>query len=372
MQNIARECSISRQKFSKETCKKWNLLLSPGIEKIHKDKNDSLVIKTDAVEYIESVLIKVLESLCSKQPRTTEEVEKFINKFFAPPLNLSVLRTAHENLDLLNPKSKRGSKSSSSIFPLDKIQHLLFKDIFEYRFHSQITVYFVSILERISKDILTLAGNFVSLLTKPNNMISKENIIVAIRADEHLSHLIRQSGSEILLYDSDCMYTKPAAYDNYDKLARDIVLKESQYLRELKMICKLFKEPIVSRKVPANQVEKIFSEIDDVLDTTMSLFDYLEDTFSVDDGKPLLGCCFEEMIEGAEYEVYQRYAEAVLNPDLHIRKELDKLLKDYPDIAPEFKVCLNSLLLRLICRSLTTCLDKRRVDRLLSTLSIFI
>ncbi|CAD5123376.1 DgyrCDS11732 [Dimorphilus gyrociliatus] len=337
MQTFTRECSISGQKFNKETCKKWNSLLYPGIEKIHKDKHECLVIKGDAVDYIQSVLIKVLESLCSNQPRTCDDVDKFINKFFVPPLNVTVLKTAHENLDLMNQKSKRSSKASSSIFPLDKIHQLLLKDIFDYRFNNQITVYFVSILECIARDILTLAGNFVSLLSKPNNMISKENIIVAIRADEHLSHLIRQSGSEISLCDSDIKYTKPAAYDNYDKLARDIVLKESQYLRELKMICKVFKEPIVKFEVPGDQVEKIFSEIDDVLDATMTLYDYLEDGFSVDDGKPLIGNCFMEMIEGEEYYIYQRYAEAVLNPELNIQSELDKLLRDYPEVATEFK-----------------------------------
>ena len=81
----------------------------------------------------------------------------------------------------------------------------------------------------------------------------------------------------------------------------------------------------------------IFSNIIDVYEFTVRLLSSLEDTIemTVDDSKPLVGGCFEELAEGAEFDVYEKYADDMLKPNG--RERLNTLLQR-SDVVRTFTV----------------------------------
>ena len=74
-------------------------------------------------------------------------------------------------------------------------------------------------------------------------------------------------------------------------------------------------------------LEVIFSNIIDVQEFTSKLLSNMEDTLEMtaEDATPLVGSCFEELAEGAEFDVYEKYAEDMLKPNG--RERLNTLLQ---------------------------------------------
>lgn len=68
---------------------------------------------------------------------------------------------------------------------------------------------------------------------------------------------------------------------------------------------------------------------------------------AVDDTKPLVGGCFEELAEGAEFDVYEKYADDMLKPNC--RERLNTLLQR-SDVLHTFTVSIRGItdLLQLI------------------------
>jgi son of sevenless-like protein len=64
-------------------------------------------------------------------------------------------------------------------------------------------------------------------------------------------------------------------------------------------------------------LEVIFGDILDVEELTANLLSSLEDTMeATEEGQvPWIGSCFEELIEGEEFDVYNRYTENLLKPN---------------------------------------------------------
>lgn len=151
----------------------------------------------------------------------------------------------------------------------------------------------------------------------------------------------------------------------YDQVVRDLIQEERQYLRDLHLIMKVFREQLATLNPPPTpaELDAIFSNIEEIYEVTVTLLGSLEDTLetvaeeaggnqasgsasggaggnqagqtsavssptsttsSSNSGAPTgsnggtglatVGCCFEELAEGAEFDVYDRYAKDVLSP----------------------------------------------------------
>ena len=70
-------------------------------------------------------------------------------------------------------------------------------------------------------------------------------------------------------------------------------------------------------------MEAIFSNITDVTELTMTLIGSLEDTLEMTEegNSPAVGSCFEELAEGEEFDVYDKYAQAILSPECRLTLE---------------------------------------------------
>lgn len=103
----------------------------------------------------------------------------------------------------------------------------------------------------------------------------------------------------------------------YDQVVRDLIQEERQYLRDLHLIMKVFREQLATLVPPPStaELDAIFSNIEEIYELTVTLLGSLEDTLEVaeEQAAPPVGCCFEELAEAAEFDVYDRYAKDILS-----------------------------------------------------------
>lgn len=79
---------------------------------------NSLTIVQDALEYIETLIFKLLDILCACQPHGVQDVEERVTKTFPHPIDKWAINEAHSAHD----KRKR---NCPLVLPVDKIQQLL-------------------------------------------------------------------------------------------------------------------------------------------------------------------------------------------------------------------------------------------------------
>ena len=128
----------------------------------------------------------------------------------------------------------------------------------------------------------------------------------------------------------------------YDEVVKDLIMSEKSYLRDLHMITKVFREQILRlpQSLASNhELDAIFSNINDITELTITLIGSLEDTLEMaEDGQvgqlyllwpdlershctkyfqvmTAIGSCFEELAEAEEFDVYEKFARDVLNPE---------------------------------------------------------
>ena len=119
----------------------------------------------------------------------------------------------------------------------------------------------------------------------------------------------------------------------YDEVVKEFIIAEKRYLRDLHMITKVFRDLLATHQLATtNELEDIFSNINDVTELTLTLIGSMEDTLEMTEqgNVPAVGTCFEELAEAEEFEVYDKYARDIL--DLTCRKTLDELL-NRPEVA---------------------------------------
>ncbi len=134
-------------------------------------------------------------------------------------------------------------------------------------------------------------------------------------------------GGEVLAVGAEVAPSSRRSPQTYDEVVRDLIMDEKQYLRDLHMITKVFKE-ILQRDCigSTTEINVIFSNISDVTELTVTLISSLEDTLEMTEENytPAIGPCFEELAEAEEFDVYEKYARDTLSPTC--RRTLETLL----------------------------------------------
>uniref|UniRef100_A0A3P9CEV1 Son of sevenless homolog 1 (Drosophila) n=1 Tax=Maylandia zebra TaxID=106582 RepID=A0A3P9CEV1_9CICH len=298
--------------FSEENGPKWRGLLVPSLEKVLNQVHPNLVSQQEALQYVEELILQLLSMLCQAQPRTCQDVEERVQKSFPHPIDKWALSDAQSAIE------KRRRRNPLAL-PVDKI-HPLLKEVLGYKIDHQVSVYMVAVLEYISADILKLAGNYVRNIR--HYEISQQDITVAMCADKVLMNMFHQDEEDISGF--PLMDEEPSANEeqSYYELVKSFMADCRQYLRQLNLIIRVFREPFNSNSMLFSQhdVESIFSRILDIHEVTVKLLGLIEDTVEMTgEGSPhpLVGSCFEDLAEELAFDPYETYAQDMLRSGFH-------------------------------------------------------
>ncbi|XP_072265241.1 son of sevenless homolog 1 isoform X2 [Pyxicephalus adspersus] len=298
--------------FSEENALKWRNLLVSSLKKVQVQVHPNLSSGEDALQYVEELILQLLSMLCQAQPRSVLDVEERVQKSFPHPIDKWAIADAQSAIE----KKKRRNPLS---LPVDKI-HPLLKEVLGYKIDHQVSVYIVAVLEYISADILKLAGNYVRNIR--HYEITKQDIKVAMCVDKVLMDMFNQDEEDMSVLSLADEEPSTLGEQTYYDLVKSFMAEVRQYIRELNLIIKVFREPFASstKLFSAHDVENIFSRIIDIHELSVKLLGLIEDTVEMtDEGSPhpLVGSCFEDLAEELAFDPYESYAQDILRPGFH-------------------------------------------------------
>ncbi|KAK7074473.1 Son of sevenless 1 [Halocaridina rubra] len=295
---------------SEQNAQKWKHLFLSSLQKVLKQVHPTLAAKDDALEYVESLILRLLAMLCARPaPHTVQDVEERVQRTFPNPIDRWAIGDAQAAIE-------KGRKKSPLVLPADKA-HPLLRDVLQTKIDYQVTLYIVAVLEYISADILKLAGNYVKNIRHIE--VTQQDIRVAMCADKVLMDMFQQDeDNEVSGVVEDPNLDTSLTYD---ELVKDLIQEQKTYIRDLNMIIKVFRDKL--QQIPSLQdssvrdLEIIFSNITEIHEFSVNLLGSLEDTLEVteENESPVIGSCFEELAEGAEFDVYGKYASDVLRQE---------------------------------------------------------
>ncbi|XP_047542636.1 protein son of sevenless isoform X1 [Vanessa atalanta] len=301
-----------------ENAEKWRGLFINSFRKILVSLHPTLTAEDSALEFVESLCLKLLAMLCAvPPPLTAQDVEERVARTFPTPLDSWAIGETRD------PSSVRRKKL---VLPLEKIHHLLQKEVLLYKIDTSVSACMTSVLEYVSTDILRLSGTFVKTISQKSGyqVITTSDIKTAMCADKVLV---------------DVFYQEPALAggasaagsraQGYGELVRDLLADERAFLRDLNLVVRVFKDEL--DKIldgDCKTISLIFGNIVDIYELTVTLLGNLEDAMemSQDSHTPYIGSCFEELAEVEEFRAYVRYANIVTKKES--REALQKIVDD--------------------------------------------
>lgn len=294
----------SHSVLSVENAAKWKGIFVNALRGVQRQVHSTLTAREDALEYIEELMLQLLQLLCSSQPHTVQDVEERVHKTFPDPIDKWAVREAHNALE-------KGKRNTNLLLPVDKVQPLL-KEVLGYRIDYNVAVYIVAVIEYTAADILKFTGIYVKNIR--HTEITSQDIKVAICADQVLVDMFTQEEDVTAMMIED----EPVRRESmtYEEIVKDFIMEETQYLRDLNMIIKVFRAPFADLFPRSKDLDVIFSNILDIYEFTAKLLSSVEEQVEMaqDSELPLVGTCFEDLAEGEEFNVYERYVDDMLSP----------------------------------------------------------
>lgn len=301
--------------MSEENAPKWKGLFLHSLQEVQLQVHPSLSAQEDALEYIENLILNLLASLCASQPHSKQDVEDRVHKNFPDPIDKWAIKEAQS-------ATKKGIRNNPLVLPAEKIHQLLIREVLCYKIDYQVTMYIVAVLEYIAADILKLVGNYVRNIK--HKEITSQDIKVAICADQVLMDMFSQE-EEVSMPELE----EPIRLESlaYEEIVKDFIFEETQYMRDLNMIIKVFRAPFVKHFPTSKDLDVIFSNILDIYEFTANLLSRVEEQveLAAENERPLVGICFQDIAEEEEFSVYEKYVDDMLAP--HGKERLNILLK---------------------------------------------
>nr|XP_049706995.1 protein son of sevenless isoform X2 [Helicoverpa armigera] len=290
-----------------DNVEKWRGVFINPLRKVLDHEHPTLSAEESALQYVESLCLRLLALLCAApSPLTVQDVEERVSRTFASPIDMWCITEAR---DLVTIKRRK------PMIPHDKLHHLLQKEVLLYKIDVTVSQFIAGVLEFMSADILRLAGNYVKKISQKSgyDTITCSDIKTAMCADKVLMDIFYQESSLVEAEGSAEKRGRRGSL-SYSELVRDLLTDEKNFLRDLNLIIRVFKEEL--EKIldkDSRMISLIFGNIVDIYELTVTLLGNLEDAMemSQDSPTPYIGSCFEELAEVEEFRAYVRYANIV-------------------------------------------------------------
>lgn len=315
---------------------------------IQKQVHPTLVSKDDGLLYVESLILRLLNSIINSQNNAIgntstcvtfhqqSDVEGQIKRLFPQPLDKWSIKRAHEIMaQLKNNKKSRtlgfsGADRAPLKTPVDKFHNLLQKELLHHKTDISVSQYILAVLEFIATDILQLSGHYVRNMT--HTEITSQDIRVAMCADKVLMDLFYGDVDEVALgpppsagwahsqtsmafrFDADAIdseYGNIGARNtqSYLDAVKELIREERQFKRDLNLIIKVFRDPLI-HILDQHDIEKFFANIDELLEFSNDFLFSLEDAIELADEEDCpVGACFEDIAEEQAFDVFEKYAD---------------------------------------------------------------
>lgn len=284
---------------------RWKGTLVSSLHSILKQVHNSLDINTDALYYTEKLILKLLNMLCSKPlPLTTTDIQGKIKKYFPNPISEWSFNEAKQALE-------KGKKKSSIVMSIERVQTILQKEFYHRKVDTNMVLYYAAVLDYIAADLLKLVGNYVKNIRKVD--ISIQDVDVAMYADRALLELFFQEDDEPLYLETQIPQTNGVL--TYEQVVNDFVAEERLFIRELKLILKIFYEELnkITPLKEIKEVHSLFEIIEEIYNLTVCLLGAVEDISEMSSDDHCIGSCFEEFAEDAEFDVYEKLLHNIIN-----------------------------------------------------------
>lgn len=307
-----------------------------------------MISKQESLNYVESLLFRLLNMIITSPNNAVgsststsitfhhlPDLEERIKRLFPTPLKEWAIKKAHEILSQLKNHRKRKISNADKMplkTPVDKFHQLLQKEVLGHKVDIQVSQYILAVLEYIATDILQRSCHYVRNMT--HTEITCQDIRVAMCADKVLMDLFYGDVEEVFgpppsagyhhhhqtsfLFESDATdneFGKPTndteRMAQYMDAVKELIREEQQFIRDLNLIIKVFRDPLTS-VLDEKDLEKIFGNIDDILEFSNTFVFSLEDAIEIcEEELPSIATCLEEFAEEQEFDVFEKYANDV-------------------------------------------------------------
>lgn len=155
-------------------------------------------------------------------------------------------------------------------------------------------------------------------------------------ANQHQTSINGASSNEDGTSDSSTICAESTSSDHlnlkYNQKVKEFLLEQNQHLTDLNILRRIFMYLFQKFSTEPNQtelIENIFGNINDVYECALRLTDLIDDSTSATTNQcqQMVGQHFWELCEGAEFDVYLKYALCVTNYELVVGS-IKKFLND--------------------------------------------
>ena len=348
-------------------------LFHDALVKIVTPLHPALKFDDDVIDEIERLVYKMLAKIIQPPgsaplstptgrgfPSSVKEVSDTIRKIFPAPLDKLIIddaTAAVESRKESGHKRTSGGKSKGPVVPMDSLTQALQKEYPGIRVDGQVLAFLVAFVEYVAADIWKLVVKYMKNIRQEE--VTATDVKIALHSDHIILDILNEEDLDFSFISEGGNVGKRTSL-TYEENVKEFILEEEQHIRDLNMLIKVFRSAFLSLRchgVTEEDVEVIFRDIGDIHASVVNFHGLLEDMMEMTSENsvpsvPQVGTCFMEMAEGAEFDVFLRYAEDVLNPEtfarLHEILAHPEVMKTLSSAGKGFKDAVRYMLPKLL------------------------